>query len=230
MARAPNSDGPFLSIEDEYCCLGLASVSLALLDSFQHIPYGTLAWKQSYGRRNIIEKSNAMLKDKGGLNAGWCRAFGLAAQTMGHHPCPGTSQGLHIGLHIQTGKAPHLLAEALIAAAMWCDNRHYPHTYRPPPLGRSQLAILGMKHGTLFVRFSEILTETDFQPASARNLRNGHGGANDLSPPTVHLIPFGRRSLMLVRFKGVQRKNVQDVRFRHAVLESGATIDDFCLV
>ena len=36
----------------------------------QRIPYGTLAWKQSYGRRNIIEKSNAMLKDKGGLNAG----------------------------------------------------------------------------------------------------------------------------------------------------------------
>ena len=24
-----------------------------------------------------------MLKDKGGLNAGWCRAFGLAAQTIG---------------------------------------------------------------------------------------------------------------------------------------------------
>ena len=23
------------------------------------------------------------LKDKGGLNAGWCRAFGLAAQTIG---------------------------------------------------------------------------------------------------------------------------------------------------
>ncbi len=62
IARATNSHGPFLSIEDEYCCLGLASVSLALLDSFQRIPYGTLAWKQSYGRRNIIEKSNAMLK------------------------------------------------------------------------------------------------------------------------------------------------------------------------
>ena len=83
ITRAPNSDGPFLSIEDEYCCLGLASVSLALLDSFQRIPYGTLAWKQSYGRRNIIEKSNAMLKDKGGLQAGWCRAFGLAAHTIG---------------------------------------------------------------------------------------------------------------------------------------------------
>ena len=66
-----------------YCCLGLASVSLPLLDSFQRIPYGTLAWKQIYGRRNIIEKSNAMLKDKGGLDAGWCRAFGIAAHTIG---------------------------------------------------------------------------------------------------------------------------------------------------
>ena len=83
MARTTNSDGPLIAIEDEYCCLGLSSVSLALLDSFQRIPYGTLAWKQSYGRRNIIEKSNAMLKDKGGLQAGWCRAFGLAAHTIG---------------------------------------------------------------------------------------------------------------------------------------------------
>ncbi len=81
--QTTHSDGPFRSIEDEYCCLGLASVSLALLDSFQRIPYGTLAWKQSYGRRNIVEKSNAMLKDKGGLDAGWCRAFGIAAQTIG---------------------------------------------------------------------------------------------------------------------------------------------------
>ena len=81
--RSTDSDGPFLSIEDEYCCFGLASVSVDLLDSFQRIPYGTLAWKQSYSRRNIIEKSNSMLKDKGGLNAGWCRAFGLAAHTIG---------------------------------------------------------------------------------------------------------------------------------------------------
>ena len=35
--------GPLIAIEDQYCCPGLASVSLALLDSFQRIPYGTLA-------------------------------------------------------------------------------------------------------------------------------------------------------------------------------------------
>ena len=43
MARTANSDGSFLSVEDEYCCLGFASVSLALLDSFQRIPGGTVA-------------------------------------------------------------------------------------------------------------------------------------------------------------------------------------------
>ena len=81
--RTTNSDGPHLPIEDEVCCVAFASVTVDLLDSFQRIPYGTLAWKQSYGRRNIIEKANSMLKDKGGLNAGWCRALGLAAQTIG---------------------------------------------------------------------------------------------------------------------------------------------------
>ncbi len=81
--RTANRNGPHLPIEDEVCCLAFASVTVDLLDSFQRIPYGTLAWKQSYGRRNIIEKANSMLKDKGGLNAGWCRAFGLAAQTIG---------------------------------------------------------------------------------------------------------------------------------------------------
>lgn len=53
------------------------------LDTFQPIPYGTPAWKQSYGRRNSIETRNSILKDKGGLNAGRCRAFGVAAQTIG---------------------------------------------------------------------------------------------------------------------------------------------------
>ena len=81
--RTANSDGPHLPIEDEVCCVAFASVTVDLLDSFQRIPYGTLAWKRSYGRRNIIEKANSLLKDKGGLNAGWCRAFGLAAQTIG---------------------------------------------------------------------------------------------------------------------------------------------------
>ncbi len=35
------------------------------------------------GRRNPVEKTFSMIKDKGGLKAGWCRSFGLAAHTMG---------------------------------------------------------------------------------------------------------------------------------------------------
>ncbi len=41
-----------------------------------------------------------------------------------------------------------------------------------------------MKHETHFARFSEILTETDLQQTTTRNLRNGHGRANDPYPPT----------------------------------------------
>ena len=81
--QTPYSDGPHFPIEDDYCCVSFATVTVNLLDSFQRIPYGTLAWKQSYGQRNVIEKANSMLKDKGGLNPRWCRAFGLAAQTIG---------------------------------------------------------------------------------------------------------------------------------------------------
>ena len=81
--RTTSTDGPHLPIDEEYCCVAFASVTVDLLDSFQLIPYGTLAWKLSYGRRNSIETRNSILKDKGGLTAGWCRAFGLAAQTIG---------------------------------------------------------------------------------------------------------------------------------------------------
>ena len=34
-------------------------------------------------QRNSIETRNSMIKDKGGLKAGWCRSFGLAAHTIG---------------------------------------------------------------------------------------------------------------------------------------------------
>ncbi|MCQ3805382.1 MAG: transposase [Acidimicrobiia bacterium] len=61
----------------------MVSVPVDLLDSYQDIPFGTRAWKRSYGRRNPSEKTISMLKDKGGLKAGWCRSFGLAAHTIG---------------------------------------------------------------------------------------------------------------------------------------------------
>ena len=64
-------------------CVVFASVTVDLLDSFQLIPYGTPAHDKSYGRRNPSEKTFSMIKDKGGLKAGWCRSFGLAAHTIG---------------------------------------------------------------------------------------------------------------------------------------------------
>ena len=54
-----------------------------LLDAYQDIPWGTPAQDKSYGRRNPSEKTISMIKDKGGLKAGWCRSFGLAAHTIG---------------------------------------------------------------------------------------------------------------------------------------------------
>ena len=39
------------------------------------MPYGTTAWKHSYGRRNQIENTNSRLRHKGGLLAGTCRSL-----------------------------------------------------------------------------------------------------------------------------------------------------------
>ena len=56
---------------------------MELLDACQDIPWGTPAHDKSYGRRNPSEKTISMIKDKGGLKAGWRRPFGLAAHTFG---------------------------------------------------------------------------------------------------------------------------------------------------
>ena len=71
------------NIEDEYCCPGLVTIPVEQLDTYQLIPYGTLAWKQRYNRRMQIENVNNMVKDKGGLKDGWCGAFGLAPNNLG---------------------------------------------------------------------------------------------------------------------------------------------------
>ena len=52
------------------------------LDYYQKTPYGTRAWKKSYGRRNTVESVNSGLKEDEGLHPGKCQAFGLAAHTM----------------------------------------------------------------------------------------------------------------------------------------------------
>ena len=86
----PNPDRNILfigNIDTEYCCDGMVSIKGEDLDTFQVIPFGTPAWKKSYGRRNTSENTSentfSQTKDKGGLQHGWCRAFGLAAHTLG---------------------------------------------------------------------------------------------------------------------------------------------------
>ena len=64
------------------CCHGLAILDVEHLDTYQKIPYGTNAWKTSYSRRNQIENVNSQIKDKGGLKAGWTRAFGVTAHIV----------------------------------------------------------------------------------------------------------------------------------------------------
>ena len=59
----------------EYCCDGLLSVGVELLDRFQEIPHGTTAQQKRYDRRPQIENINGMVKDKGGFSDGWCRSF-----------------------------------------------------------------------------------------------------------------------------------------------------------
>ena len=53
------------------------------LDTYQHIPFGTPAWKKRYTRRMQIENFNNMVKTDGGLRHGWCRALGAIANNMG---------------------------------------------------------------------------------------------------------------------------------------------------
>ena len=80
----PNPDIPNIgAIDTEYCCTGTVTIPVEKLDTYQLVPYGTTAWKDSYGRRNQVENLNGMVKDKGGLKRGWCRAFGLAAHNLG---------------------------------------------------------------------------------------------------------------------------------------------------
>ena len=80
----PDPDIPYVgAIEEEYCCRGTVTIPVEKLDTYQQIPYGTPAWKKSYNRRVQIENLNGIVKDKNGLEGGWCRAFGLAAHNLG---------------------------------------------------------------------------------------------------------------------------------------------------
>ncbi|WP_419922603.1 transposase [Candidatus Poriferisodalis sp.] len=64
------------------CCNGTAKTSVDLLDQYQRIPYGTKAWRTSYGRRNQVENVNKELRDQGGLDDKSCRKAGLTAHWL----------------------------------------------------------------------------------------------------------------------------------------------------
>ena len=66
----------------EHCCQGHPDIPLEYLDFYQTIPFGTGAQKNSYNRRNQVENAIGMVGDKGGLDEGSCRAFGLEAHTI----------------------------------------------------------------------------------------------------------------------------------------------------
>ena len=83
LPQAPNKTRPFMAVDAENCCESMANVPVDELDSYQKLPYGTPAWQKSYSRRNQVENTNSILKNKGGLKDGWCRAFGLAAHILG---------------------------------------------------------------------------------------------------------------------------------------------------
>lgn len=79
----PHFDVPHIgNIDDEYCCRGTVTIHVDKLDTYQDIPYGTPAWHQRYAGRLRGETTNSMLKDKGALKLGSCRAMGLAANHL----------------------------------------------------------------------------------------------------------------------------------------------------
>ena len=59
------------------------TIPVEKLDTYQHIPFGTPAWKKRYGGRMQIENLNSLVKNDRGLKDGWCRALRQAAHNFG---------------------------------------------------------------------------------------------------------------------------------------------------
>jgi hypothetical protein len=72
-------DAPLVDLPDgERCCDGTVSVQAAELPHWQRFLPGTTAWRISYGRRQVVEGANGMLK--GGfanISHKFFRVFGL---------------------------------------------------------------------------------------------------------------------------------------------------------
>ena len=79
----PNKTAPYLRIEDNNAAMAWPASQSTCSTPAKTSRSAPPAHDKSYGRRNPSEKTISMIKDKGGLKAGWCRAFGLAAHTIG---------------------------------------------------------------------------------------------------------------------------------------------------
>ena len=69
--------------EGTTCCGGTVTAQAAELPHHQRFFPGTTAWRISYGRRQVVEGANAMLKG-GFVNVGhkFFRVFGLTKMTL----------------------------------------------------------------------------------------------------------------------------------------------------
>lgn len=80
----PNNSAPYIEVDHhaDECCKGLVTIPVDKLDYWQHIPWGTRAWKDSYHRRVQVENVNNMVKEDGSLDSKMCRARGLGAHAL----------------------------------------------------------------------------------------------------------------------------------------------------
>jgi hypothetical protein len=62
MRRSKTTPLEILPKGDHRCCSRILTVTPAQLPLWQEIPYGTTAWRISYGRRNLAETGNSALK------------------------------------------------------------------------------------------------------------------------------------------------------------------------
>ena len=81
--KRANPKLPALAAPDtEYCCDGIVTIPVELLDRYQRYPYGTWAQHTDYNGRNPAESSNSSVKKNNRLELGTIEAFGLSAHTL----------------------------------------------------------------------------------------------------------------------------------------------------
>ena len=68
----------------QYCCRGhRVNVPVEDRKRTMDFPFGTPAWHSAYSVRNQAENSNKGIKDRFGLQKGWCRSMNLPANRLG---------------------------------------------------------------------------------------------------------------------------------------------------